>query len=421
MKMTPEPGAVAVRQADMPGRSDIGELRAHLDTLVAAYRQTMQQERLNAFREMAGEVAHDFTDTLSGILARAQILAADVQDQEVVQAVRMIERVALEGTRVIRRLQDFSRTRPARPFQPVDLNELVSEIVPSIRTRWSAQLAPRGIVGEVHAELEIVPIMSGDAAELRNVLTIIAVNALDAMPDGGQLTFRTDTDGQRILCHVADTGVGMPDGVRFRIFDPFFTTKREKGRDFGLSGAYAIVDRHGGEILVESAFGKGSTFTICLPTAASSTKIAPVETAATPSASVPQIAPGAQILVVDDSSHVREVLRELLDRYGHTVVCCEDAESGLVELETRRFDLVIVDVGLPGISGLELANRLKQRWPGTTIALMTGYLDRLGPEDAKENGVDFVLGKPFSIDQIRSVIHHAWSRADSSVPGSSTP
>jgi len=259
--------------------------------------------------------------------------------------------------------------------------------------------------------------VSGDAAELRNVLTIIAVNALDAMPDGGQLTFRTDTDGQRVLCHVADTGVGMPDGVRFRIFDPFFTTKREKGRDFGLSGAYAIVDRHGGEIVVESAFGKGSTFTICLPVAAISAKIAPAATVATPSPSVPQIAPGAQILVVDDSSQVREVLRELLDRYGHTVVCCEDGESGLVELETRRFDLVIVDVGLPGISGLELANRLKQRWPGTTIALMTGYLDRLGPEDAKANGVDFVLGKPFSIDQIRSVIHHAWSRVGSCVPG----
>jgi len=272
------------------------------------------------------------------------------------------------------------------------------------------------MVGEVHAELGNVPMVSGDAAELRNVLSIIALNALDAMPDGGQLTFRTDTDGQRVRCHVRDTGVGMPDGVRFRIFDPFFTTKREKGRDFGLSGACAIVDRHGGEIVVESAFGKGSTFTICLPGAASPAKIDPEGPAAAPPASASQIAPGAQILVVDDSKEVREVLRELLDRYGHTVVCCEDGESGLLELETRRFDLVIADVGLPGISGLELASRVKQRSPGTTVALMTGYLDRLGPEDAQANGVDFVLGKPFSIDQVRSVIHHAWSRAGSPVP-----
>jgi CheY-like chemotaxis protein len=419
--MTPESSLVARRQSDTPERSDIGELRAHFEELVAAYRQKMQQERLNAFREMAGEVAHDFTDTLSSILARAQILATDAQDQDVVQSVRMIERVALEGTRIVRRLQDFSRTRPARPFQPVDLNPLVSEIVSSTRARWNAQLEPRSLVGEVHAELGNVPMVSGDAAELRNVLGIIAVNALDAMPDGGQLTFRTDTDGQRVRCHVTDTGVGMPDGVRLRIFDPFFTTKREKGRDFGLSGACAIVDRHGGEIVVESAFGKGSTFTICLPGAASPAKITPEGAAAAAPASAPQIAQGAQILVVDDSKEMREVLRELLERYGHTVVCRDDGESGLLELETRRFDLVIADVGLPGISGLELASRVKQRLPGTTVALMTGYLDRLGPEDAQANGVDFVLGKPFSIDQVRSVIHHAWSRAGSPVPGPARP
>jgi two-component system cell cycle sensor histidine kinase/response regulator CckA len=338
-----------------------------------------------------------------------------------VQSVRMIELVALEGIRIVRRLQDFSRTRPARPFQLVDLNELVSEIVSSVRARWRAQLATRDISGEVHAELGALPVVSGDAAELRNVLTTIAGNALDAMPDGGHLTFCTDTDGQRVFCHVADTGVGMSDEVRFRIFDPFFTTKREKGPDFGLSGAYAIMERHGGEIAVESEVGKGATFTICLPTAADSTKIAPEAAVATPSASASQFSPGAQILVVDDSKEVREVLCELLKRYGHTVVSCADGESGLVELETRRFDLVIVDVGLPGISGLELANRLKQRWPGTTIALMTGYLDRLGPEDARANGVDFVLGKPFSIDQVRSVIHHAWSRAGSSVPSPGRP
>src|ERR1700730_14571511 len=156
--MTPEASSAALRQSDMRRRSDIGELRARLEALVAAHRQTVQQERLSAFREMAGEVAHDFTDTLSGILARAQILVADAQDQEVVESVRMIEHVALEGTRIVQRLQDFSRTRHARPFQPVDLNQLVSEIVSSIRTRWSAQLAPRDIAGAVHAEMGDVPV-----------------------------------------------------------------------------------------------------------------------------------------------------------------------------------------------------------------------------------------------------------------------
>ncbi|HWN92597.1 MAG TPA: hybrid sensor histidine kinase/response regulator [Verrucomicrobiae bacterium] len=396
------------------GGSSMSEVRALLDGLVASHFQVVQQERLRAFREMAGEVAHDFNNTLSGILARAQLLLADVQDPDVRRSLRMIEQVALEGAWVVRRFQDFSRTRPARPFQPVDLNQLVEEIAASARSRWTQQLAARGISGEVQSELGPVPLAPGDMAELRQVLTAIALNALDAMPEGGNLTFRTGAEGGRVYCEIADTGIGMTEQVRLHIFDPFFTTKREKGKGFGLSGAYSIVDRHAGEITVRSEPGKGAVFTVWLPfpsdaaeplpTAGRSTAAAAVAPVAPPA---PKSAPGAKILVVDDSEEVREVLRELLSRHGYTVVTCPDGESGLVELESRTFDLAMVDLGLPGISGLEVANRLKTRWPATQVALMTGYGDRMGPEDAHAKGVDFVLAKPFSLDPLRSVVDHA--------------
>ena len=246
----------------------LGELRSLLDDLVASHLRVVQQERLRAFREMAGEVAHDFNNTLSGILARAQLLLADVQDPDVRRSLRMIEQVALEGAWVVRRFQDFSRTRPARPFQPLDLNQVVEEIAAAARSRWTQQLAARGITGEVRAELGPVPLVPGDMAELRQVLTAITLNALDAMPEGGNLTFRTGTEGTRVYCQIADTGVGMDEQVRLRIFDPFFTTKREKGKGFGLSGAYAIVDRHGGEMSVESAPGGGATFRVRFPVGA---------------------------------------------------------------------------------------------------------------------------------------------------------
>jgi CheY-like chemotaxis protein len=213
---------------------------------------------------------------------------------------------------------------------------------------------------------------------------------------------------------VADTGIGMTEQVRLHIFDPFFTTKREKGKGFGLSGAYSIVDRHGGEITVQSEPGKGAVFTVWLPLVAEPAEPLPMAgrstttTTATPIAPpAPKSAPSAKILVVDDSEEVREVLRELLSRHGYTVVTCPDGESGLVELESRTFDLAIVDLGLPGISGLEVAHRLKERWPATRVALMTGYGDRMGPDDAQSKGVDFVLAKPFSLDQLRSVVDHA--------------
>jgi CheY-like chemotaxis protein len=214
---------------------------------------------------------------------------------------------------------------------------------------------------------------------------------------------------------VADTGIGMTEQIRLHIFDPFFTTKREKGKGFGLSGAYAIVDRHGGEVTVESEPGKGAVFTVWLPVLSEAGEPAPAAArpaaatlaAAVPTPSGPKSAPGARILVVDDSEEVREVLRELLSRHGYTVVTCPDGESGLVELESRTFDLAMLDLGLPGISGLEVAHRLKRRWPATQVALMTGYGDRMGPEDGQAKGVDFVLAKPFSLDQLRSVVEHA--------------
>jgi nitrogen-specific signal transduction histidine kinase/ActR/RegA family two-component response regulator len=415
------PSADAPKATEPRGESALGEVRALLDELTAAHHQTVQQERLRAFREMAGEVAHDFNNTLSGILARAQLLLADVQDPDVRRSLRMIEQVALEGAWVVRRFQDFSRTRPARPFHPVDLNQLVDEIANSARSRWSQQLTARGIVGDVRAEIAPVPMVSGDMAELRQVLTSMALNALDAMPEGGNLTFRTGREGGRVFCQVMDTGIGMSEQTRQHVFDPFFTTKREKGKGFGLSGAYAVVDRHGGEITVESEPSKGAVFTVWLPVAADAAEPAAFTARPAPaivSAPAPKPVPGAKILVVDDSEEVREVLRELLSRHGYTVVTSPDGESGLVELEARVFDLAMVDLGLPGISGLEVAHRLKSRRPATRVALMTGYGDRMGSEDVKSKGVDFVLAKPFSLDQLRSVVDHALSQNQNPASGS---
>lgn len=408
--MTPGADSAEPRRSDASELSHLTEVRAGLEDIVAAHEQTVRRERLTAYRKMAGEAAHTFTETLSGILARAQNLVDDAQDPNVLRAVKMIEQVALEGARAARRFQDFSRTNPAHPFQAVDLNKLVVEVADSVRGRWTEQLAARGITGEVHAETPYLPLVAGDAAELRHVLKSIADNALDAMPEGGNLTFRTGIVGPRVFCRVADTGVGMADEVRLQIFDPFFTTKREKCPGFGLSGVYAIVDRHGGEITVESEIGKGTTLTIWL-SPAKPTGFAPQPASDALSTTARTSTPGAQILVVDDSEEVREVLRDLLSQQGHTVVTCADGESGLAELETRRFDLAMLDLALPGISGLEVANQLKRRWPDVTVVVMTGYFDRVGPEGTLAKGVDFVLTKPFSLDQLRLVIRYVYSGA----------
>src|SRR2546427_1281942 len=194
--MTGEPGAMDARGTEAREAAP-REVRARLEELVAVHRRTVLRERASAFREMAGELAHDFNDTLSGLLARAQILLTNAQDPLVRRSLRMIEQVVLEGASSVRRLQDFSRIRPAHPFEPVDLNQLVSEIAAAVRTRWNERLAPRNISGEVHAETAPLPLVAGDAAELRPVLPPLGGNAADALPHGGTPPLPTRTHRQR--------------------------------------------------------------------------------------------------------------------------------------------------------------------------------------------------------------------------------
>jgi CheY-like chemotaxis protein/nitrogen-specific signal transduction histidine kinase len=397
-------------QSDRVPRSEVEEVRERLEGLVATHQRLVERERLSAFRQMAGEAAHEFAETLSGILARAQNLIDDERDEDVVRAARMIEQVALAGTRTVRRLQEFSRTSPAGPLEEVDLNQLVGEVADAVRARWSKSLAQRINSSDVQVETAPLPLISGDPAELRLALMVVAENAADAMPEGGILTFRTGVDGPRVFCRVADTGGGMTDEVQRWLFDPFFTTKCEKRPGFGLSGAYAIVDRHRGLITVESELCKGSAFTIWLPVAPSREMTpSPLKTEATTTTPAHPSPPGkAKILVVDDSEEVRDVLRDILVRQGHAVVTCADGEAGLAEATARQFDLAMVDLALPGISGLEVASRLKRRSPDSTVVVMTGYFDRVG---TGAKGVDFVLTKPFSLDQVRLMINRVYTHA----------
>jgi CheY-like chemotaxis protein len=233
------------------------------------------------------------------------------------------------------------------------------------------------------------------------------------MPAGGRLTLQTAGQGDRVRCQVIDTGVGMTEDVRRRIFEPFFTTKGEKGSGLGLSVMYGIITRHGGEVEVESRPGQGSTFTIHLPAAnrAVAPAIAPPEVGEAPApptappAAPP--APGARVLVIDDELGVREILAETLRREGYRVTACPDGQQGVAHFDAETFDLVVTDLGMPGLTGWDVAEHVKRRSPRTPVVLVTGWGDRFTPEGVRERGVDFLVPKPFSLDQIRAVARRA--------------
>jgi signal transduction histidine kinase/ActR/RegA family two-component response regulator len=391
-----------------------GELRSALDKLKASQERIVQTERLRALGEMAGGVAHDFNNVLAAILGRAQLLLKQDVEPEIRRQLRVIEQVATDGAQTVRRIQEFTRMWAARPFRPTNLNQIVEEVVEITRSRWKDEAHAMGIHYDVLVEASPLPPLAGDSSELRQALTNLVLNALDAMPEGGKVTLRTGMKGERLYCIVTDTGIGMPEEVRRRVFDPFFSTKAEKGTGLGLSVAYGIVNRHGGEIEVQSQEGRGSTFTIWLPPGQGLLE-APEQ------APVPPPRRPLKILVIDDDQAVRDVLVELLAEQGHSVAAYANGQVGLRQLQVEPVDLVITDLGLPGLSGWEVAKLVKQESPETAVALITGWGDRIGPEEAMAKGVEFFIAKPFSLEDVQAVVERVFTPRDRGSGSRRTP
>src|SRR5216683_463160 len=226
----------------------------------------LYEERTRALGEMASGVAHDFNNVLASILGRAQLLLERIQDVKLRRWLQVIERAAMDGARTVRRLQDFTGIRRDQPAVAVELNQVVQQVLEATESTWRQDARRRGVEIEVLTDLaEHLPNIAGDPAELREAFTNLVLNAVDAMPKGGQLTLRTSSPEGQVMVEVTDTGIGIPEPIRQKIFDPFFTTKGPKGTGLGLSMAYGILARHSGCITVESEEGRGTTFRLVFP------------------------------------------------------------------------------------------------------------------------------------------------------------
>ena len=222
-------------------------------------------------------------------------------------------------------------------------------------------------------------------------------NAYDAMPGGGQISIKTMVDGSHVLITFEDTGLGMPDSVVDNIFDPFFTTKGTQATGLGMSVSYGIITKHKGTITVDSVEGEGTTFTIILsktdmPFPEEEEKRVPVQQKS------------ARILVIEDEQDVRELLCDILIDEGHDVQVAVNGQDGIKVFQEKTFDLVLSDLGLPGMTGWQVAREIKKIDDTTPIALITGWHVEHNTPEMKENGVDLLLNKPFKVDQILRLV-----------------
>jgi len=367
------------------------KLQSVVDDLKATQAQLVRGETLSAIGKLASGMAHHLNNLFAVILGRLETLLVKVPDQEARRYLEIVQRAAQDGAEVVRRVQRFSRVQPVSRTVPVDLNQLAQEVLELTRPRWHNEALLRQIRVDTALDLGAIRPVAGELAPLREVLMNLLLNGIDAMPDGGRLILKTWMTGPDVHCSVSDTGAGMSEEVRHRALDPFFTTKGPKSTGLGLSVTYGIVQRHNGKLEIESTPGRGTTVTITLP-AMGTTMPAP---AASPALATPS---QLRVLIVDDEPEVRSALADMLGIAGHTAFQAAGGREALAWLEAGQpVDLVLTDMGMPGMMGSEVARAIRGRWPHLKIGLMTGWDETEGLVADATSIVDFTLAKPFEL------------------------
>jgi CheY-like chemotaxis protein len=305
---------------------------------------------------------------------------------------------AKDAASVVRRLREFYRDRgESEIFLPVDLNQLVEQVVMLTQPRWKDQALSNGATITMETRLQKVPLITGNESELREVLINLIFNAVDAMTGSGTIIISTSIEGGFVVLEVHDTGMGMTEEVRRRCMDPFFSTKSERGTGLGLAIVYGIIRRHEGSIDTKSEPGMGTSFIIRLPV-----RTEP-RTARGKQQAGPSLRP-LHVLVVDDEPTMRQVLVEYLTRDGHTVEVAADGREGLEKFHASRFDLIVTDKAIPEMSGDQLAAVIKRFTPNKPIILLTGFGDVMEASGEKPPGVDIIVSKPITLDAFREVL-----------------
>jgi PAS domain S-box-containing protein len=377
----------------------------------------LQNERLRALGEMTSGIAHDINNAISPAAIYTQLLLESEPNLSPVarEALETIERAIEDVAATIARMREFYRRRePEVPLAPTALNKLAQQVLPLTRARWSDMPQQQGIVVTTATELAPdLPLIMAAESEIREALTNLVFNAVDAMPDGGRLTIRTrvtgtepaaasDPDLRLVHIEVSDTGRGMDEETRRRCLEPFYTTKGERGTGLGLAMVYGMVQRHSADIEIESVPGEGTTVRLSFGV--------PTIIAGVPQPETVPVSPGRiRILVVDDDPLVLKALCDTLTVAGHLVTTADGGQAGISRFKdalgtTEAFAVVITDLGMPYVDGRQVAAGVKQASPTTPVVMLTGWGQRMADQGEVPAHVDRVLSKPPKLRELNAAL-----------------
>lgn len=366
----------------------------------------LEKARLTAVGEMASGIAHNFNNLLQMIMGATEASLAKLEAgkiRECREAIQRIQATSQRASEIVRRLKDFTHTSFADSdaADSFDLSELISEAVELTKPLWKNLPDVRKI--EVQQAVSNGCLVKGKPSEIYEVLVNLIINAVEAMPTGGVLSISSQVENDQVHLKVSDTGVGIPPENLQCLFEPFFTTKGVKSSGLGLSSSYGIIQRHQGELRVESTVGQGTTLTVVLPVAKT-----PARTKVT--TSVDLASPKIKFLIIEDEINIIKSMELFFEETDVELVSCRTGTEGIEAYLTNEFDVILCDLGLDDLNGWEVGKQIKNHClekglRKTPFLMYTGWDKQFEPEKLVENGVDRLVTKPVSCSDLLRLLH----------------
>jgi signal transduction histidine kinase/CheY-like chemotaxis protein len=389
--------------------SSLRESSRHLsDALIKlkrAQQQSIEQERMQALKQMAGGIVHDFNNSLTPIIGTTEYLLSTPEalkdPAELKDSLELIDEASKAARNIVKNLTEFFRPTTADTNDFISVNDIVQNAISLTRPRWKEQSETEGATINVVTDLaKEAPAIHGDKIEMEEAVTNLILNAVDAMPTGGTMTFKTRVERNMSTIEISDNGEGMTHEVKARCFEPFFSTKGPMSSGMGLSVTKAIIARHKGTMELDSEPSKGTTVTIRLPR-----QLTPPHKEAFIAAARPVA--GLRVLVVDDDSWSRKVIQKHLAADGCVVECVADGHDALAKMQSASFNIVMLDRAMPDMSGDQLAADVKKIAPAMPVIMLTGFAGLMEEHGEHPKYVDVVVGKPFTRNEIRAALAKA--------------
>lgn len=379
------------------------ELEFSLDQIKVLQNQVVHQEKLRALGEMASGIAHEFNNQLtvmqghSGMLIQLPELRQD--DDYLLEKLNIIHEAGKKSEKIIRRMRSFYKKSNTASYRKIDINKIIKNSVENSFFRWKSMALSENIKINIHENFNELPLYFGDEVGLSEVFTNLLFNAIDAMPNGGDIYFDSLFEDDKIKISIRYTGIGMSAEAKEKCFEPFYTTKHETGSGLGMSLSYGIIERHEGTINIDSETGKGTTVRISLPFKAAHNMGPNIF-------SHNNKIEGLRILLVEDNKEVGDVVCNFLFVDNHYVEYASNGKEALALFNPKKYDIIISDISMPEMSGIELSKTIKKEFGKFPLILVTGFSDKINKlRGENKEYVSAILTKPIKIEMLRDAIY----------------